>query len=80
MSGVDYSKRRSSRATKQQLLNELERLQRRINELERSADQHQRVNQAQREGHGQFSLIVDHLPALISYVDSDQRYSFVNSA
>ncbi len=80
MSGVDDSKRRSSRATKQQLLNELERLQRRINELERSADQHQRVNQAPREGAGQLSLIVDHLPALISYVDSDQRYCFVNSA
>ena len=44
------------------------------------ADQHQRVNQAPREGAGQLSLIVDHLPALISYVDSDQRYRFVNSA
>ena len=59
------------RATKQQLLDELERLQRRIDEFERSADQHQRVNQAPREGAGQLSLIVDHLPALISYVDND---------
>ena len=33
-------KRWSVRATKEQLLDELERLQRRIDEFERSADQH----------------------------------------
>ena len=44
MSVRNGSKCWSMRATKQQILDELEKLQRRIDEFEPSADQHQRVN------------------------------------
>jgi PAS domain S-box-containing protein len=71
--------------TKEQLVNELVELRRRIAELEASETERlsaeqagKRAEEALRESEYQLRLITDNIPAYVSYVGSDLRYRFVN--
>ena len=66
--------------TKKQLINELTELRQRVDELERLEKHHTQTEEALREREGQFRLVADSLPVLISYIDSEQRYRFNNKA
>lgn len=52
----------------------------RLTELYTLAIQRERVNSSFRSKHKQLSLIIDGVPALIGYVDADERYLYVNQA
>jgi PAS domain S-box-containing protein len=66
--------------TKKQLLDEIAKLHQRVDELERLEKKHKETEEALRESEGQFGLVADSLPVLISYIDSQQRYRFNNKA
>ncbi|MGD0915021.1 MAG: PAS domain-containing protein [Thermodesulfobacteriota bacterium] len=66
--------------TKKELINELAELRQRVDELERLEKHHTETEEALREREGQFTLVADSLPVLISYVDPEQRYRFNNKA
>ncbi len=66
--------------TKQQLLRELAELRQRVAELEARDIERKLAEEALRNSQEQLALIVDGVPALIGYVDSDERYLYVNKA
>ena len=66
--------------TKKQLTDELAALRQRVDELEALEKERKETAKALRESEGQFGLVADSLPVLISYVDWQQCYRFNNKA
>lgn len=64
--------------TKEQLVEELNDLRRRIADLESSEIQRIQAEEALRKSEDQLRLITDVLPVLISYIDSQQFFRFGN--
>ncbi len=65
--------------TKQQLINELAELRRRIAELEKSEKGRRRADEALRESETKFSSLIDNIPDVIYTTASDGRTIFVSN-
>ena len=78
MSGPDTVKVHPLRKTKAQLVEEMESLRLRNAELEDVATAHELQGQALRENEERLDLIMNAVPAGISYFDKDQRFRFAN--
>ena len=66
--------------TKEELINELRQLRKRITEVEALERERKKVENTTRESGEQLQILADSLPVLISYVDSEQRYRLNNKA
>ncbi len=64
--------------TKKRLISELVELRQRVAELETSEIEHQRAEEVLQRREREIRMITENVPGLVSYVDADGRYHFVN--